>query len=285
MSRRTKAALRHWPEPTANQTEVLLLGTYHMDQPGLDVVNVDADDVLAPDRQQELEALADRLEPWEPDAVVVERPQERQDELDALYGEYRTGERAYDEESQIDPAHPARDDPVSECRSEVVQVGFRVADRLDHDRVHAVDDPAPVDDHHDEDADLGEMTERAISDLDVSLPDPAEIQREQDEHLADSSIVEHLRWTNRESNLHDNHDLMFAAAMAGTDRRYAGSRLLAGWYARNLRIIENTWRAAGDADRILQVVGGGHVHVLRHLYGETPMFCPASPLPVLGGPR
>lgn len=278
--------LCHWPDPHPSDVEVLLLGTYHMDNPGLDVVTVDADDVLAPERQVELQDLADRLAGWDPDAVAVERPFARQGDVDDLYADYRAGDRAYDAVSEVDPPHPMRDDPTTECRSEVVQVGFRLADRCDHDRVHAVDDPASMaanlDDDEAERVDLGALTARAVETLDAPLPDPEATQRAADEHLAAATVPEHLRWTNREARLHRNHDLMFAAAMAGTDERYLGSQLLAGWYERNLRMVENVWRAVGDGDeRAVFVVGSGHVHVLRHLLGEVPGLCPASPLPVL----
>ncbi len=39
-----------WPECDADHVLVMLLGTYHMDHPGLDEVNIDADDVLSPGR-------------------------------------------------------------------------------------------------------------------------------------------------------------------------------------------------------------------------------------------
>ncbi|WP_439025897.1 DUF5694 domain-containing protein [Haloarchaeobius sp. DT45] len=275
-----------WPVPRPHETEVLLLGTYHMDNPGLDVVNVEADDVLAPDRQRELRALADQLAEWGPDRVAVERPHDRQNEVDSLYDDYRTGVREYGEEASIDPPHPARSDPSTECRSEVVQVGFRLADRLGHECVHAVDCPGQLgtrSDADDETVDLGELTQRAMAELDVPLPDLDVMQRESDEHLHESTIPEHLHWLNHEDRLHQNHDLMFAAAMAGTDRRYLGSELLGAWYERNLRMVENVWRATEDGDdRVLVLVGSGHVHVLRHLFDEMPMFCPVSPLPVLG---
>ena len=40
-----------WPTPTPEQVEVVLLGTYHMTEPGLDAVNVSTDDVFADDWQ------------------------------------------------------------------------------------------------------------------------------------------------------------------------------------------------------------------------------------------
>lgn len=271
---------------TDERIEVAVLGTYHMDDPGLDVVNVDADDVLADGRQRELEALADRLAGWDPDAVAVERPNDRQDDLDTLYEQYRSGERAYDEEWEIDPPHALREDPTGECRSEVIQVGFRLADRLDHGRVHAVDYTQPM---VEEGNDLGEgefetAAGRAIEELAVPLPDPAEMQRRADEHLAESTILEHLRWTNRDRQLRQNHDLMFAGSLTGFEEQYRGVPVLTRWYDRNLRIVENLWRAAGaDTDRILLVIGAGHVRVLRNLLEETPTFEPVSALPLLAG--
>jgi hypothetical protein len=43
------------------EAEVLLLGTYHMGNPGRDLVNLVADDVLAEHRQRELQDLVESL--------------------------------------------------------------------------------------------------------------------------------------------------------------------------------------------------------------------------------
>ena len=49
------------PEPRNNPVQIMVLGTYHFGNPGLDLVNTEADDVLLPKRQAELEKLADRF--------------------------------------------------------------------------------------------------------------------------------------------------------------------------------------------------------------------------------
>lgn len=275
-----------WPEPTDEQTEVLLLGVYHMANPGQDVVNVDADDVLAPTRQRELADLADRLDRWEPDAVAVEHPRADQEGLDEVYGRFQSGAFTYDEEFPFEPDHQLAGQ--YRIRNETFQIGCRLAEKRGHDRVHAVDSPMDEHVHLDEQRaeriDMGEMTRRALSNLDVSLPDPETEQRAAQEHLDESTIVEHLRWKNREEALHDNHDLMFAGALAGVDDADAdlGVAVLSAWYERNIQTVANLWEVVDeDTDRILKIVGSGHVHVLRHLLDETPMFCPASPLPVL----
>jgi hypothetical protein len=128
----------------SDQVRVMLLGTYHMDNPGLNEINVAADDVLAPKRQEELQILTTQLASWQPERIAVERPYDSADAVNTLYNEYRTGERSYNREESIDPPHPYSDDPTTECRSEVVQIGFRLADTLDHERIHPIDHPIDI---------------------------------------------------------------------------------------------------------------------------------------------
>jgi hypothetical protein len=255
-----------WPDPRPNQTRVLLLGTYHM-AGGDDTVNVDADDVLADDRQAELRDLVDRLAEWEADRVAVEVSYDEQDGIDEEYAAYRSGERRYE----------------AGRRSEVVQVAYRLADRLDHDRVAAVDEfpPGPDDDP---------FADRAVDSSrkrDVPLPDPETMRRETDERLAESTAPEYLAWVNTETELRDNHDLMFDTGVrTDPEGLFDSPAMLAYWYDRNLRTVHHTWRtmADDDDDRVLLVVGSGHVRVLRHLFDEAPMFCPMSPRPYLPDP-
>lgn len=273
-----------WPAgDREGQVEVLLLGTYHMDNPGLDEVNVDADDVLAPKRQAEIEALVDRLAEWNADRVAVERPHDRSEELNERYREYRSGERAYDEEESFPSPHSERDGSATECRSEVVQVGFRLADRLGHDRVAAVDEH-PDESRYESDPFEGREVDSTRK-TDVALADPEEMGRAVDERLASSTVVEYHRWLNRGELGRDNHDLMFDRGVrADTESRFGSPTALAYWYDRNVRMVHHVWRTMDEADeRVVFVVGNGHVRALRHLLTEAPMFHPVSPLPYLNG--
>ena len=121
-----------------------------------------------------------------------------------------------------------------------------------------------------------------ISVTDVELADPQRRQQEIETHLTESTIIEHLRFLNRKEQLQFNHELMFAGSLAGTEQHYVGSRMLSAWYERNIRIVENLWRAITDeTDRVLLLIGNGHVNVLEHLLSEAPMFRPRSALTVL----
>ena len=54
--------------------EVLIVGTFHMDVPGLDLINPDAGDVFEKTRQAEIQELVARLVRFEPTHVAVEWP-------------------------------------------------------------------------------------------------------------------------------------------------------------------------------------------------------------------
>jgi hypothetical protein len=272
-----------WPSPEPEQVEVLLLGCYHMDDPGNDAMNVEADEVLWGARTLQLAPLPDRLADWAPNVVGVERPADWAEQLNATYERYRSGRRAYDEENP----EAAADRRTPAARDEVVQVGFRLADRLGHDRVAAVDDPLFHEDRSDdyraalETDDLWLPDERRRARY--GLPEPSAYEREHDRRLRESTITEFLRWLNREQGLRENHRGMFAAAVpARGDGDPVGAVALGWWYERNVRTVHHLWRALDrDDERALLVSGSGHVRVLRHLLAETPMFCPVSALPSL----
>ncbi|WP_459193103.1 DUF5694 domain-containing protein [Halosimplex sp. J119] len=267
-----------WPDCDSEQIRVMLLGVYHMDNPGLDEVNVEADDVLAPDRQDELRDLVDGLAEWRPDRVAVERPWDRTDEVNDRYAEYRSGEREYDCEETFPAPHPDRNEPATECRSEVVQVGFRLADRLDHDRVAAVDEHPPEPDR-DPFADREIDSTRKTA---VDLPDPTEMEREERERLAASTVSEFLARLNGGDLSRENHALMFDRGVRAADGPFGSPAALAFWYDRNVRMVHHLWRTAdADDERVLFLVGSGHLRALRHLLTEAPMFCPVSPIEYL----
>lgn len=280
-----------WPAPAPGQVEVMLLGSYHMDG-GVDEVENDVADVLDPQKQSELRALVDVLAEWRPDVVAVERPHERRERVNELYEDYRTGVREFDDAWEVDPPHPARSELDTECRSEVVQIGFRLANRLGHDAV------APVDytsydiferDYDDEFKDAVEELEGM--DDEATRPDrktpAASVNENYNDALAtrgrSRSVAEHLVEVNREPNVRREQYHQFGEQLGLThDGVLVGPRSIALWYDRNVRMCHYLWREMdAETERILFVVGHGHLSVLRDLLTDAPMFCPVSPLPYL----
>jgi hypothetical protein len=259
----------------------MLLGTYHMDNSGLDVAQIEVDDVLSSERQAQIQTVVEAIAKWKPERVAVERPYDRVDEVNSLYEEYRFGKRSYDAEEEIEPPHPFRNELTTECRSEVIQLGFRLADLLDHEEVYSID--YPMDIANDEYEELAEQGFEPDDKVSFEQIDMDEVGHEITEQIANSTIAVFLVWENQEKQLSREYDGLFGEYLRwGEEDNFGGPKLIANWYDRNLRMMHNLWRTTEPDDgRLILVVGSSHVNVLRDLLAITPMFCPVSPLPYL----
>src|SRR5467141_4140826 len=107
-----QAPLERPAPPPPARAEVLVLGVYHMSNPGHDIFNMQADDVLAPRRQAEIAQVIAALEKFHPTKIAVER-----DVFDKRiskdYPDYLAGKHEL-------------------TRNEIEQIGFRLAKQLGH---------------------------------------------------------------------------------------------------------------------------------------------------------
>src|SRR5436305_4347677 len=59
-------------ESSRCRPEILILGTYHMANPGHDIYNMKVDDVLSPDRQLQMAQLIEVLKKFHPTKIAIE---------------------------------------------------------------------------------------------------------------------------------------------------------------------------------------------------------------------
>lgn len=248
------AASLVWAECQAGQVEVMILGTFHFAQS-------DDIDVLEPPRQAELAAILDRLEAWAPRRVAVEYAHSRQSTLDSLYGAFLEADR-----------------DAGASANEIVQIGFRLARRLGHERVHAADVPMNL--WHDSIQVFDDGWPDSRSGLRAKWP-----QRflELEASWTDSTLAAILRGENRDA-VPGNSEMYGGFLPLVEDEVYAGALKLRPWYDRNLRIVQNLFRIADPAgERVLLVIGSGHLRVLKQIMEMTPQLCAVSALPTLEG--
>jgi hypothetical protein len=240
--------------PRSRVPVLLLVGVYHMGNPGRDAHNVRADDVRAPKRQQELEALAEGLARFRPTRVAVERKPADAAELDEQYRRYRSGELALDD-------------------GEVHQIGFRLAARLGLDRVDPID--------------WNEMPDMPIEKLDIDAfaarrgleprvaairEEGERISRRQQDFLARHTLGEMLRMLNSPESLHESHRRYFDYARIAEGDEYTGANWVQNWFGRNLKIFVNLTRLASEGDRVAVIFGSGHVSLLRLFAEQSGLF-------------
>ena len=228
--------------------QVLVVGSYHMSNPRLDAVNITADDVLAPKRQREIEDLASRLARFQPTKVAVEIPFGRDSASNALYRRHLRGEHALD-------------------RSEMQQLGFRVAKAAGLPRIYGID--------YDLDVNVGAVLVWALAHGQPELATAAQslsarLVAEADSVMKHATVTE-IMTTLNSARADSAHGIYMAALRVGADTSYPGATMTARWYERNLRIVSNVLRLIeAPSDRVLVIIGAAHGPILRELLGRVP---------------
>jgi hypothetical protein len=234
------------------KADFLFLGSYHMNNHGLDVANIAADDVFSPTRQREISAVISTLEYYRPTKVMIEVRQEKQKDIDRNFAAYCKGER-----------------PLS--REEYEQIGFRLACALHHERVYAVDwdESSPP-----KDIDYQKSVERNNQQrsYEAFLARVGEIVRDDQHVLRTGTVSDMLKRMNSWSWLNQNAVLYHQIGLFGTQDDPAGANWVQYWFGRNLRIYNNIVRATNDGDRILVIFGAGHGNHLRQFAKDSSVY-------------
>ncbi len=221
--------------------EILVLGTYHMANPGHDVHNMQADDVLSPKRQQEIAQLIEVLKKFRPTKIAVESDV-TSGRVGREYSDYVAGKYTL-------------------SRNEIDQVGYRLAKALGHRAVYPVD--------VDGDFPLLRVINYAKANgrqekLDALQASTGKRVKAEGDFLRSHTVLEMLRYLNSDSTAARSMAEYFTFVPYGEPWEYAGPDLLASWYQRNIRIYHNIVALIDSPnDRILVIYGSGHLGWLR----------------------
>lgn len=226
--------------------EVLVLGTYHMNNPGQDIVNMKADDVLTPTRQAEMRELSAALARFRPTKVAMEAASDSP--KIKMYEEYLSGKHEL-------------------SRDEREQIGFRLARELRLSRVYGVDIE-------------GEFPFAAVQnyakahgrekELEALMGQVSRMVEEDNSFLKSHTILQMLRRANSDEAVQRSMAGYAMFAHYGEDWDYPGAQLLTQWYQRNMRIYTNLLNVIEPGDRVLVIYGSGHLGLLRQAVQQDP---------------
>jgi len=232
----------------AKSAEVLVLGVYHMSNPGHDIFNMQADDVLSPKRQQEIAELAAVLKNFKPTKIAVEADY-GENVIPKQYADYLAGTR-----------------PLS--RNEVEQIGFRLAKELGHKTVYPVD--ADGDFPFQRVIDYAKATGQSAK-LEGMMGDIREMVKAQNDYLKTHTVLQTFLHMNSDAKVAEDVGFYYLEARYGEPGDYAGPDLLAEWYRRNIRIYNNVTKlVATPDDHVLVIFGAGHLGWLRQDFAADP---------------
>lgn len=237
------AAAAAAPEP--GPVPVMIVGTFHMSNPGHDLHNLAADDVLAPKRQAEIAAVTAALQRCRPTRVAVEWPAALTTER---YAAFRAG-------------------TLAPSRNEVVQLGFRLAEASALAAVDGIDVDGEFP-YEAVDAYAKQHGQSAL--LDAA---GAEIQSSVDamaKRLATGSVGSVLRFLNEPARIAADNAFYATMLRIGGGDSQPGAELVAAWHRRNFLICAKLVQSIRPGDRVVVFYGSGHAYLLRQCVAETP---------------
>lgn len=226
---------------------VMIVGVFHMSNPGHDLHDLKVDDVSAPRRQAEIARVTEAIQRFMPTKVGVEWPASI---VADRYKQYLAGTS-----------------PSS--KNEVVQLGFRLAKGAGAQGVYGLD------------ADGDFPYERLKNFADTHGMDPlldgenAVMQEDVDQQgkvLANQSIGAELRYLNDPAKVEGSNRFYRSLLRIGSGGDQPGADLVAAWYHRNFLICANLLQLAQPGDRIVVFFGAGHAFQLRQCVRETPGY-------------
>ena len=250
---RLKQASEYFPK---EKTQVLVVGSFHFDYPGLDYNNTSEQnkiDVLTEPKKSQITELVEYIKKFKPNKIAIEAFPRW--EATAKLRKYKAGE--------------FRDE-----RDERYQLGIRLAEELQLDTLYAINSWGLSDDMEKTDS---IYIKNLFKDFDFQSDDPF------NQYMMD--------WYNEESKLASQTNLLelFMLINSKEWQEYGYGAYLVGdfklennrgadilsiwWYNRNLRIFRNLQKITeSENDRILVLFGNGHASIFRQLLEASPEY-------------
>lgn len=230
------------------RAQVLVLGTFHMNNPGKDVFNTEVDDVLSPKRQEEIAEVIDVLQRFRPSKIALEA-RFNSDRVGERYAEYLAGEHEL-------------------ARNEIEQLGFRLAKELGHEAVYPVDVSGEF--PYPRLVKYAQATGR-LADFEALQAQAAERSEAMGAYLASNTVLEALLFMNSPARAGEAVGDYFRMAELGEPWDWAGADLVSDWFRRNMRIYTNVMRLVEDeGERVLVIYGAGHLGWLQFAFDGNP---------------
>lgn len=231
----------------AEPVSVMIVGGFHMSNPGHDLHNVQVDDMLAPKRQAEIAQVTAALAKFKPTLVAVEWPG---DLVNQRYDAYL--------KRTLAPSY-----------NEVVQLGFRLARDAGLLHVEGID----ADGDFPYDAVTAYAKAHGMDGLLTSAnADIETMVKTQDTLLAKGSVGGVLRFLNDPARIAGDNGFYRTMLKIGGAADQPGAELLTQWYRRNFIICANLVQRARPGDHVVVFYGSGHAFLLRQCVSEMPGY-------------
>ncbi len=237
----------------SKKKQILLLGTFHFENPGLDVAKTNTFNVMSDKSQKELENITNKIKKFGPDKIFIEWNYEKQDKLDKFYAR--------------------NSDSLFRIKAdEIVQVALRSAKKLGHKKLYGIDYQ-----HTDFPYDSLVNGMKAASQFDlikINEETMKKYENDQNQKIAKYSLTELLLDINTKKSNEENLGwYLQTATKGGKTNDFVGAYLVSEWYRRNLYMYALIQKLTESKDnKIMVLLGAGHTAMIREFVEHNPDF-------------
>ncbi len=247
-------------------TKIMTLGVFHFAYHNFDVVKTEKKDqisVLEEPCQSEIIAVSKAIEEYNPTIIAIEMIPERQHMIDSLFLLYKS-------------------DKIMLGKDEIDQLAFRIGKDLNLNKIHCINDFGK---HYDNIVSIFEDSIRSTKFEDYFFKSRDTIYGRPLTGDKVSSIIDELYERNNPDNIKESLAVYLLNPFKYEEQPgdFTGVDFETGrWFNRNLRIFRNIQRIPHTADdRILLIIGAGHLNLLNMFFEISNEFIFVSPLPYL----
>lgn len=220
--------------------EIILLGTFHYP---------DRFDIFSDDVQKQIDEFTNKLAILKPTKIAVEFPYKMQKQLEALYE--KSKDYNFSEENVFGNIERYGANGPFNSVNEIVQIGFRLAQKLNHKKLYGIDEDIELSD---------ELFEKITPcmDMDKYFEKIGKLIKKVD-NIQDLYAIH-----NSEEYIYVDNEMYIDMNKVNLGN-YEGSQLVLQWYERNLKIFSNLQNICEKGDRVLVLIGSSHLKILKEL--------------------
>ncbi len=232
--------------------QILLVGTFHYANPGLDVAQLNNFNIMSEKSQKELETMSDKIKKFGPDKIFVEWEFSKQSDLDKLYNKNT-------------------DSLFKTNKNEITQLALRTAKKLNHKKLYGMNlyTSFPYDSL------MMAMEKANQKDLmEKNKLMTQNFEKQHNERIRKSSLQEMMLYYNTKQAENENLQWYLEIAnRAGNPDDFSGPSLVSNWYKRNLYMYSLIQKLTESTDnKIMILVGAGHAAIIRGFIEHDPTF-------------
>jgi len=238
---------------------MMLMGSFHFANPGLDVVKTEVMDVMADHNQLYLAQLSQNISQFNPTVVMLEFNPDNTETLNKEYQQYLTGQFEL---------------PVNE----IYQIGFRVAKQAGVKQLMSLDETTigwnaqPLFEYL---ATKDQKTDALVKQKIAALTDQSNADQQ------NLNLEQLMRKTNDPQMEKENKSFYLLTNAVGANDGFSGADAAASWWHRNFRIYAKIQQQALAGHRVFALAGQGHVAILRDLIALDAQFIEEDVMPYL----